>query len=87
MALTGAGVLKLAAGTVFHKVTCAGGATLGIAANSEDAGRYVDVLAVRDDDDSIAFGSEFKVKKRLDEATGRTVYSARRKLGLVLTYR
>ena len=44
--------------------------------------------AVRDDDASIAFAEGCKVKSRLDEATGRTVYSVRKNRGaLVLIVR
>ena len=87
LAVTGGGTLALTAGTELCKVTCAGGATLAIAANSEVVGQFVDVLVVREDDDSIAFDAGYKVEKRIDAETRYTVYSVRRKLGAMFILR
>jgi hypothetical protein len=87
LAVTGGGTVALAAGTELGKVTCADGARLAIAANSEVVGSYVDVLTVREDNDSIAFDAGYKVEKRIDEDTGYTVYSVRRKLGAMFILR
>ena len=87
LAVTGGGTLALTAGTELGKVTCADGARLAIAANSEVVGSYVDVLTVREDNDSIAFDAGYKVEKRIDEDTGYTVYSVRRKLGTMFILR
>lgn len=51
------------------------------------AGGYKDVLTVREDDESIAFGSGCKVKKRKDEETGRFVYSVLKVRGMSMIFR
>ena len=84
VAVTGGGTLELAVGTELCRVTCSDGATLSVAGDSESAGGFVDVLTVREDDDSIAFSSKFKVNKRVDKATGRTIYSVKPHFGVVL---
>ena len=85
LAVTGAGQVEIAAdGMSLGKVTCADGATLTVAAGIAEPGRSVDVLTVREDDASIAFAPEFKVAKRYDEETGRTIYSVKRSAGFVL---
>lgn len=87
LTVTGTGPLVLKAGLTLGRLTCPDGAKLTLAGPLE-TGRYVDVLAVRDDDASIAFAEGCKVKSRLDEATGRTVYSVRKNRGaLVLIVR
>ena len=87
LAVTGGGTLALAEGTELFKVTCADGAKLAVAANSDADGHVVELLAVREDDDSIAFDAGYKVEKRIDEETGYTVYSVRRKLGSMFILR
>ena len=86
LTVTGTGPLVLKAGLTLGRLTCPDGAKLTLAGPLE-TGRYVDVLAVRDDDASIAFAEGCKVKSRLDEATGRTVYSVRKNRALVLIVR
>ena len=87
LAVTGGGRLEIAAsGMTLGRVTCAGGATLAVS-DAITAGGFADVLSVREDNESIAFGKEFKVKKRVDEETGRTVYSVKRVPGIILIYR
>jgi len=87
LAVTGGGKLALTAGTQLCKVTCADGVKLAIAANSDVDGHVVDLLTVREDDDSIAFDACYKVEKRIDEETGCTIYSVRRKLGAMFILR
>jgi hypothetical protein len=87
LAVTGGGTLALAEGTELFKVTCADGAKLAVAANSDADGHVVELLAVREDDDSITFDAGYKVEKRIDEETGYTVYSVRRKLGSMFILR
>ena len=87
LAVTGGGTLALTEGTELFKVTCADGAKLAVAANSDADGHVVELLAVREDDDSITFDAGYKVEKRIDEETGYTVYSIRRKLGSMFILR
>ena len=87
MAVTGGGRVEIAAaGMSLGKITCSDGATFAVS-DAIAGDRFVDVLTVREDDESIAFGREFKVKKRVDEETGRTVYSAKCVQGMLLIYR
>lgn len=87
LAVTGGGVLQIAAaGMTLGKVTCADGATLAVS-GALATGGFADVLSVREDDASIAFGEGFRVKKRVDAETGRTVYSVKRMPGMLMIYR
>ena len=87
LAVTGGGKVVIAAsGMSLGRVTCAGGATLTVS-DALAADEFVDVLTVREDDESIAFAPEFKVIKRRDAETGRTVYSAKQVQGLILICR
>lgn len=85
LAVTGGGKLEIGVeGMSLGRITCAGGATLTVAESLAEPGRSVDILTVREDDESIAFAPELKVTKRMDEATGRTVYTVKRSVGFVL---
>ena len=87
LAVTGGGVLQIAAaGMTLGKLTLADGATLAVS-GALATGGFADVLSVREDDESIAFGDGFKVVKRIDEATGRIVYSVRKKNGAIMIFR
>ena len=87
LAVTGGGVLQIAAaGMTLGKLTLADGATLAVS-GALATGGFADVLSVREDDESIAFGDGFKVKKRVDAETGRTVYSVKRVPGMILICR
>ena len=88
LAVTGNGTVEIAAeGMSLNKVTMADGATFAVAEDLISSGSYVDVLAVRDDDDSISFSSaNRKLRKRVDE-NGYTVYSVKEEKGMILIYR
>ena len=69
------------------KVTMADGATFAVAEDLISSGAYVDVLAVREDDDSVAFSPAIrKLRKRVDES-GYTVYSVKGEKGMMLIFR
>lgn len=86
---TGDGRVVLASlGTKLGKLTCAGGAVLEISKDVVVPGKYADVLAVREDDESIAFGPGLVVRKRFDDTTCYTVYSVKNtKVGLSIIVR
>ena len=87
LAVTGSGELRIAAaGMSLGRVTCAGGAKITLA-GALAADGFVDVLTVREDDESIAFGDGFKVAKRKDDLTGRTVYSVKKRRGAVVIFK
>lgn len=86
--VTGGGKVVLASAMSLGKVTCADGTTFETSKDISVPGRYVDVLAVREDDASIAFGRNFTVKKRFDDTTRRTIYSVKNtKIGLAIFVR
>ena len=86
--VTGGGKVVLASAMSLGKVTCADGTTFETSKDISVPGRYVDVLAVREDDASIAFGRDFTVKKRFDDTTRRTIYSVKNtKIGLAIFVR
>ena len=86
--VTGGGKVVLASAMSLGKVTCADGTTFETSKDISVPGRYVDVLAVREDDASIAFGRNFTVKKRFDDTTRRTIYSVKyTKIGLAIFVR
>ena len=65
----------------------ADGATFSVARNILSRGTQVDVLTVRDDDDSITFAADVpKLKKRVDER-GYTIYSVKGGAGLSIFVR
>ena len=88
LAVTGNGTVEIAAeGMTFDKVEMADGAKFAVAEDLISSGSYVDVLAVRDDDDSISFSSaNRKLRKRVDE-NGYTIYSVKEVKGMILIYR
>ena len=88
LAVAGNGTVEIAAeGMSFDKVTMEDGATFAVAEDLISSGSYVDVLAVREDDDSISFSSaNRKLRKRVDE-NGYTVYSVKGKKGMMLIFR
>ena len=88
LAVTGNGTVEIAAeGMSLDKVEMADGATFTVAKDVLASGSYVDVLAVREDDDSISFSSaNRKLRKRVDE-NGYTVYSVKGKKGIMLIFR
>ena len=88
LAVTGNGTVEIAAeGMSLDKVTMADGATFSVARNILSRGTQVDVLTVRDDDDSITFAADVpKLKKRVDER-GYTIYSVKGGAGLSIFVR
>jgi len=75
-------------GTKLGKLTCEGGATLGISKDIAAPGQFVDIIAVREDDASIAFSQNLAVKKRFDDTTGCIVYSVKNtRVGLSIIVR
>ena len=88
LAVTGNGTVEIAAaGMSFDKVTMADGALFTVAEDVLASGAYVDVLAVREDDDSITFSPDIrKLRKRVDE-NGYTVYSVKGEKGMMLIFR
>ena len=90
--VTGGGRLLLgAAGTKLWTLSCADGATVGatdelLAANA-GADKYADVLRVRKLDDSLVFAEDLKTRMRYESETDTYVFSAKRKLGLMLIVR
>ena len=86
--VAGGGTVVLASAMSLGRVMCADGAKFEASKDISVPGRYVDVLAVSEDDSSIAFGKNFAVKKRFDETTRRTVYSVKNtKIGFSLIVR
>ena len=87
--VTGGGTVVLATlGTRLGKLTCADGVKLEISKDVAVHGQYVDILAVREDDASIAFGQNLAVKKRFDDTTGCIVYSVKNtRVGLSIAVR
>ena len=87
--VTGGGTVVLATlGTRLGKLTCADGVKLEISKDVAVHGQYVDILAVREDDASIAFGQNLAVKKRFDDTTGCIVYSVKNtRVGLSIVVR
>ena len=88
LAVTGNGTVEIAAeGMTLDKVTMADGATFAVAEDLISSGAYVDVLAVHEDDDSVAFSPAIrKLRKRVGE-NGYTVYSVKGKKGMMLIFR
>jgi hypothetical protein len=88
LAVTGNGTIEIAAeGMSLDKVRMADGATFSVAKDVLDSVAYVDVLTVRDDDDSITFAANvLKLKKRVDER-GYTIYSVKGVKGLSILIR
>ncbi len=88
LAVTGNGTIEIAAeGMSLDKVRMADGATFSVAKNILSLGTQVDVLTVRDDDDSITFSADVpKLKKRVDER-GYTIYSVKGGKGLSIFVR
>ena len=88
LAVTGNGTIEIAAeGMSLDKVRMADGATFSVAKNILSLGTQVDVLTVRDDDDSITFSADVpKLKKRVDER-GYTIYSVKGGAGLSIFVR
>ena len=88
LAVTGNGTVEIAAeGMSLNKVTMADGATFAVAEDLISSGAYVDVLAVREDDDSVAFSPAIrKLRKRVGE-NGYTVYSVKGEKGMMLIFR
>jgi len=88
LAVTGNGTVEIAAeGMTFDKVEMADGATFSVAKNILSLGTQVDVLTVRDDDDSITFAADVpKLNKRVDER-GYTIYSVKGGKGLSIFVR
>ena len=88
LAVAGNGTVEIAAeGMSFDKVTMEDGATFAVAEDVLASGSYVDVLTVREDDDSVAFSPAIrKLRKRVDE-NGYTVYSVKEEKGMILIYR
>ena len=86
--MTGNGTVEIAAaGMSFDKVTMADGAKFTVADGIDGADRWVGVLTVREDDDSIAFDMDpSKFRKKLGE-DGRTTYFVRREKGMMLIFR
>ena len=86
--MTGNGTVKIAAaGMSYYKVTMEDGATFAVAEDLIASGAYVDVLAVREDDDSVAFSPAIrKLRKRVDE-NGYTIYSVKGEKGMMLIFR
>ena len=86
LAVTGNGTVEIAAeGMSLDKVVMAGGATFTVAKDVLASGSYVDVLIVREDNDSISFDVP-RLRKRVDEM-GNTVYSVKGGSGIVLIFR
>ena len=87
--VTGGGTVVLATlGTRLGKLTCADGVKLEISKDVAVHGQYVDILAVREDDASIAFSQNLAVKKRFDDTTGCIVYSVKNtRVGLSIIVR
>ena len=88
LAVTGNGTIEIAAeGMSLDKVEMADGATFSVAKNILSLGTQVDVLTVRDDDDSITFSADVpKLNKRVDER-GYTIYSVKGGAGLSIFIR
>ena len=88
LAVAGNGTVEIAAeGMSLDKVEMADGATFSVAKNILSLGTQVDVLTVRDDDDSITFAADVpKLKKRVDER-GYTIYSVKGGKGLSIFVR
>ena len=88
LAVTGNGTVEIAAaGMSFDKVTMADGAKFTVADSIDGAEKWVGVLTVRDDDDSIAFDMDpSNLKKRMGE-DGLTTYFVRREKGMMLIFR
>ena len=88
LAVTGNGTIEVAAeGMSLDKVEMADGATFSVARNILSRGTQVDVLTVRDDDDSITFAADVpKLKKHVDER-GYTIYSVKGGAGLSIFIR
>ena len=88
LAVTGNGTVEIAAeGMSLDKVEMADGATFSVAKNILSLGTQVDVLTVRDDDDSITFSADVpKLNKRVDER-GYTIYSVKGGKGLSIFVR
>ena len=88
LAVTGNGTIEIAAeGMSLDKVEMADGATFSVAKNILSLGTQVDVLTVRDDDDSITFSADVpKLNKRVDER-GYTIYSVKGGKGLSIFVR
>lgn len=89
LAVTGNGTVEIAAaGMQFDKVTMADGAKFAVANGIDGAEKWVGVLTVRDDDDSIAFDVDdpSKLKKSVGE-DGRTTYCFKPERGMMLIVR
>ena len=88
LSVAGNGTIEIAAeGMSLDKVEMADGATFSVARNILSRGTQVDVLTVRDDDDSITFSADVpKLKKRVDER-GYTIYSVKGGAGLSIFIR
>lgn len=88
LAVTGNGTVEIATeGMSLDKVEMADGATFSVARNILSRGTQVDVLTVRDDDDSITFAADVpKLKKHVDER-GYTIYSVKGGAGLSIFIR
>lgn len=88
LSVAGNGTVEIATeGMSLDKVRMADGATFSVAKNILSLGTQVDVLTVRDDDDSITFSADVpKLKKRVDER-GYTIYSVKGGKGLSIFVR
>jgi hypothetical protein len=88
LAVTGNGTIEIAAeGMSLDKVEMADGATFSVAKNILALGTQVDVLTVRDDDNSITFAADVpNLKRRVDER-GYTIYSVKGVKGLSILIR
>jgi hypothetical protein len=88
LAVTGGGTIEIAAeGMSLGNVRMADGATFSVANNILALGTQVDVLTVRDDDNSITFAADVpNLKRRVDER-GYTIYSVKGVKGLSILIR
>jgi hypothetical protein len=88
LAVTGGGTIEIAAeGMSLDKIRMADGATFSVANNILALGTQVDVLTVRDDDNSITFAADVpNLKRRVDER-GYTIYSVKGVKGLSILIR
>ena len=89
LAVTGNGTVEIAAkGMSFNKVTMSDGAKFALAANLDESERWVEVLKVREDDESIAFDvvDPSMVRKAVGE-DGYITYFVKHKKGMMLIVR